>query len=336
MKPQVLQVGPLDFAGELFGGEGVRVSDLEARLATERRRKWLLEGYVRPGVTTLLAGFPKRGKSTLVLGMCGAMMHGEPFAGLATSRASLLYLTEEPLASLKQKLDRNAITADDPIMFVQRAAMRGRSWRQIADDVLLYRPSVVVVDSLTKWLQIEGDAENNAGAMSRAMDSLQRLADAGMAVVVVAHTTVSSDRVPRLHDLSAIRGSGAIPADVDVPVLFSKSSSAAFEKRRHLHSISRFSETLQELDVEYDADSRCWRRATNAGWNRNEAKIIQALAKLDKAREVDVIDTTGLPRTTVRNWLGNLTEKGVIDIEGGGTRKSPYLYSLAEAAKREA
>ena len=59
-----------------------------------REIPWLIEGFLASGLT-ILAGSPKVGKSWLVLSVAIAVARGDPFWGMPTAQADVLYLSLE-------------------------------------------------------------------------------------------------------------------------------------------------------------------------------------------------------------------------------------------------
>ena len=68
---------------------------------------WLVDDLIPEGCITLLSGDSGVGKSTVALSLAGAVAHGAPFLGLATSHSRVLYVDREnPLAVIKERLRR--------------------------------------------------------------------------------------------------------------------------------------------------------------------------------------------------------------------------------------
>lgn len=162
---------------------------------------WLLRGYVARGAITELVGKVKiSGKTTLALDMCRAVLRGEPFAGRATERAGVVYLSEQPGVSFREALARADLLEAEGLTLLGWHDAIGVRWPEVAaqaiEECRIRGAGLLVVDTLGQWAGIRGDGENDAGEALRAMAPLQEAAGLhSLAVLVPRHGRRSGGEV---------------------------------------------------------------------------------------------------------------------------------------------
>jgi hypothetical protein len=124
-----------------------------------------------------------------------------------------LFLTEEPIASFVEKLERFGIARGDPNFgYIRRSEkiVSGLAWPKIVERVTVIAIEgewqEVVIDVLGKWAAFKESQENDAGVTREAIDQLDPLMEAGIATWILHHSPWTEERS---------RGSGAIAASVD-------------------------------------------------------------------------------------------------------------------------
>lgn len=162
---------------------------------------WLIIGLIPEGAVTLFFGRGGIGKTTLAMQLLDAISRGaEIFGRQATQRPVICVDFENSLAVLAERC-RN-IGANN-VLFLDSGSNPPRLDRgecsQYLDLLEQYPGAVFVFDTLRS--SQSGD-ENDSQAMTKVMDFLRRLRDAGATVIVLHHTPKASDR--------KYKGSGAI------------------------------------------------------------------------------------------------------------------------------
>jgi hypothetical protein len=242
---------------DAIDGLALPILSVDAALAgTPDNPEWYWEGFVGPRTVTLFAGRPKVGKSTLLLGLIGALASGRPFAGRATRLTRLLLLTEERQSTLKPKVERFGIEGQC-LRLLMRHQVSGVAWPTIAEQCAAYCQlhgiGVVVIDTWDKWSGLNGERENSAGDVTEALAPLLKAAGQGLAVIIVSHQRKSAGS----HG-EAIRGSNALTGGVDVVTEIERMKRGEDEldpDARILKSLSRYDETPAELGVRLVGDS---------------------------------------------------------------------------------
>jgi len=178
---------------------------------------WLAFPLLTPGAITLLGGEPKMsGKTTLTFAALRAMHTGDRFLGRDTASGSVLYLTEEPLAALRQVIHRSRLPIDLPLHFVYRHELGVRTWDQIGLDLVrLMRKgeyAALVIDTWNEFTSMGESDENDSGAVRRAIFPLRQITALDVAVLINHHFKKGE----HTSVIQAMRGSTALPGAVDL------------------------------------------------------------------------------------------------------------------------
>lgn len=177
---------------------------------------WIIKDLICGGDINLIIGEPGIGKSWITMGMSTAIAKCSPeFLGFPiVNPGRVLYFDEENPEDLifhrfiKLGLDRKSA---DNIRFINNLGIRlDHDPSRVIDEALDFSPSLVVLDSLTRF---HGQEENSAGAMADLFNSaIKPLArESGAAVVLVHH----ANKTDSSSSYRRARGSGDITASVD-------------------------------------------------------------------------------------------------------------------------
>lgn len=193
-----------------------------ARIAVEvedRELPWRTPAEMLAGASetfdAVIADLAYRGMRTLVVGQSKA---GKSYFTWAQSAAAVraglrvLYLSEEPLAAVNDKLRTfNLEEAGDLFLVVRKSAVFNLQWKdvcaQLEKAVTARAFDLVIVDTARPWFGLTHDEGNSADAVGHALDLLSQ-ACGDMAAVVVLH------QAP--WDKGRARGSTEFHAAVDL------------------------------------------------------------------------------------------------------------------------
>lgn len=281
---------------------------------------WLWQGYLSPGALTLLAGQPKAGKSTLVAGLLAALEQGWRFLGQPTRKSGALVLTEERLDGLVEKARRFRLGPG--IHRLRRDQIGGTPWPDLVAQAIEHAErealELLVVDTFAALAGLQGDEENDAGAVLHALEPLQAAADRGLAVLIVAHQRKAGGR----HG-SAVRGSNALIGAVDVVTELGRSGG---QNARLLTAVSRFGATPSRLPLELTDEGYVARGVAVS--EDSEALLLKTLGGLKWPSEADLREATGIPRTSLNRLLNKLYEAERVD-KAPGARADSFVWNLA-------
>jgi hypothetical protein len=194
--------------------------------------KWIIKNLVPEGSIVLLAGKSASMKSFLSTLMAVCCMHDKDFLGkFETQKGIWIYFDEDnPLRLTKDRTLKvlRGLSVDVPenFKYISQSGLK----LDIEDHVELleqiireYRPSVVILDSLIKFLATTN--ENDSGEMDNIFNKLRRLAEIYNTTFLIIHhlRKSSSDKRPSDSD-EMIRGSTAIVNSCDVINIISRKS----------------------------------------------------------------------------------------------------------------
>jgi 5S rRNA maturation endonuclease (ribonuclease M5) len=304
---------------------------------TPERPEWDAEGYVARGVVTDITGKIKSGKTTLTHDLCRAVLTGEDFLGKPTQQSRVVYLTEQAGTSFREALRRAGLLESDDLTILFKHDASALEWPEIVaeatQEAVRRGAGVLVVDTLTPWAGLRGDAENDSGAALAAMEPLQVAAAAhNLAVVVLRHDRKSGGEVG-----DSARGSSAFGGAVDIMISLRRGEGNTRETVRVLNCLSRFDETPETLTIEWTPTGYV-ALGSVAQVAHEEARqaVTDALPRSEDAAltEKDILaELEGVKRTTARQALRELVEDGTGQRVGAGRKGDPYRYFLSDVLK---
>jgi predicted ATP-dependent serine protease len=301
--------------------EALRASDQTSSV------QWAWRGYVAPGTSTLLAGRPKVGKSTLLTALVKAITEGASFLGRNTSRQGVVLLTEERMPTLREKLDRFEL--DERVSLLLRSHLPADyAWAKVVETAVKVAKDrgagILVVDVFDKWVKLKGEQENNAGAVLEALAPLDWAAGQGLAVIIVTHQRKSEGK----HG-EAVRGTNALVGGVDVVLELERVRGDADPHIRVLRAESRFDSTPPELALQL-GDTGYEDVGTEATVKADrERAAVRAVLHAESQTADEIAEEADLPAATVRRRLGELVDDGHARREGAGKRGDPYKFLSA-------
>jgi hypothetical protein len=248
--------------------------------------------------------------------------------GETTEKCPVVYLTEQSPSSFREALRRaNLLDRDDLSVLCWRDTV-GVPWPKVVDAAIAEAERIsaglLVVDTLSPFAGLKGDAENNAGNAMAAMEPLKKAAGVhDLAVDVIRHERKGGGDIGESG-----RGSSAFIAEVDIHLSMRRVEGNNPDARQ-IESLIRYDETPDKLIIEL----------TNVGYAaRGSEKQIKFRETLDELKalipdnpdhaveESKLIDGVDAGRDTVRSTLNTLRDRGEVDRIGEGKKGSPYRY----------
>lgn len=216
---------------------------------------WSAIGIVGDGLITEIDGKAKRsGKTTLLLALARAILHGEPFFGQPTAYAPVVYLTEQSGPSFKRSLRRSGLVDGDAFTLLRWGRTTDWTWEKLIPEVLAkvdqLGARVLIIDTLPQFSGVRGDDENRSGAALEVMEPLQAATSRKLGIVISRH-----DRKAGGAAGDSARGSSAFAGAVDIVLHLDRPEpKPGNERQRVLESLSRFEETPVQMLIELSGD----------------------------------------------------------------------------------
>src|SRR5262245_36577820 len=114
------------------------------------------------------------------------------FIGLPVVPTAVLLMTEEPPATVEEKVDRFGLD-EERVHVLSKRRLHGRKWAKIVEAAAAYcrdHPEIglVVVDTLDKFADLDARrSEADTGVIRETIDPLYELLDLGVCVILITH-----------------------------------------------------------------------------------------------------------------------------------------------------
>jgi len=231
--------------------------------ALPQEPNWLWQGFLAPGMLTMLAGHPFAGKSLLVSGLLQAFETGEPLLGRKIKPASVLLITEEDQAVLRERagrFDLFGIRSE----YLDRSVSVGHEWSALiagaTKQALTKKHQLLIIDTFTGLAGLGDEQENDAGAITSRLQPLQVAAGMGLAVLILHH----------MNNANQPRGSKAFRGVVDISTRFlRKQRSRIFRLETETRSTTSIAGSLRAELIQ--APDGWFYRALDRGSNTTKA-----------------------------------------------------------------
>lgn len=294
--------------------------------------EWLVKGYIAEGALTVLSAKVKMGKTTLATPLVEAILTNSPFLNARTKRTPVVYLTEQPRVSFKVALQRANLTDEADIRILYFNKTIGVPWAAVAaaaaEECKRLNAKLLIVDTLAQFAGLVGDSENDSGAVLEAVRPLQEIAGKGVAVLILYHDRKSGGEVG-----DATRGSSALPGAADVVLSLRRPEGNSRKSLPVLQSLSRFSETPEELVIELTDQGyiALGEKADVALQEAREAILSAApTSEADAITIEEITEAAKTVRSTAQRALKELVSGGKIQKLGTGRKGNAFRYFRPE------
>lgn len=183
-------------------------------IAEKDNLEWIVEDLLTKGGTSLIAGDPKAGKSTLWRQLSRSVARGEEFLGRKAKQGSVVYLAlEEQKEMLGTVLYRSGITEADPIHFHVGGIRTKDLVGDLRELLLELKPSLCVVDTMVRAIgQVDLNSYNQVYEALGPFVDLARETECHISFV--HHTNKGG------MGMNSISGSKALAGALDNALLF--------------------------------------------------------------------------------------------------------------------
>jgi hypothetical protein len=319
------------------------IEELDARGPATPPR-WLVDGWLRLGGTSIWAGKPKCGKSTLLQQLAVSVALGRNFLGRPVHQGLALYalLDGDNLGATRLRLSAMAggslfngkLALADDVPFSKPEQATQHLQEMIGDK----RPALVVLDTLPGFLSVE--SLDKFAEMRPYLRQLSRLAES-----LGCHIALSHHDKKRQADAASDRlnGSTAIGATVEalVSVQLATDGRQTVECAQH-----RYGDGFPKTQLSFDPATY---RSTPFGTVEEiRSQAIQAregdlrtelLAIVQVAGSIERDKILGELKGSASRKLStikSLVDEGALSVTGAGVRGDPLTYQLATQQLLEA
>lgn len=296
--------------------------------------EWMIPGILTRYAYAVLRGRDHAYKSFVALSWAASIATGRPWLGRPVQQGRVLYLVAEGAEGMGKRVrawryawyDNKPIEADALAFTPQPVDLfaGGADLEQLLDHIAEREYALVVVDTLNKC---SGAADINgpqANAILRNIDRIKRATTAG-SVLVVAHTTKGDDDV---------RGWSGLEDDADI-VWHAKADDVVVSLANTKMKESAATPTLKLKPLPIpEADSVVLQMGDDFEWNpeltESQTRLLKTLDDAfseSGATKREMLDASGLPRSTFYHALNALKRSGDVVVEGKGDRAIHRLAS---------
>ncbi len=310
------------FAAGFWGGARGANADID----------WLWRGMLAPGKTTLFTALWKSGKSTLLAHLLAHRHTGADFLGLPVRPGVTAVLSEEDRDLWAIRL--NKLNLGEKVCFFCQPYDTRPSLEEVKDfcgHILDMKTKhgvdLLVIDTLSMFLPTTN--ENNAVTTVDALAAYAALTRAGLSLFYMHHPSKGDPATGQ-----AARGSGALPAAVDISLEMRHPGGDPFTRRRRLIAGSRFDETPRQMLIELSADHSAYTRLPDDSddFHTHWDTLRLLLAASSPMTRRDLRQAwPGLPKpsdVSLWRWLDRAVDLGLAYREGKGTKTEPFRYGI--------
>lgn len=278
--------------------------------------EWVVRPLIARGAITEIVGAPKKaGKSTFLYACCKAVADGGPgIFGQKHPPGPVVYLTEQPLTSLREELDTAGISDEAPLYLLPYTAVFSEGWAETVQMACQKAEEVgaimLVIDTLPQFLLNGGASENDAEDIIPRLQPLFDAASRGLAVVVVRHERKQGGSVG-----SSGRGSSAITGAMDIIVQIRPKGRGSTLRR--LNCLSRFHETPSEIEMDWNPQTGEYKLESMKGESvirRPDEHLKETLAALP-GTVAQLVEATDQSRSTVLRHIQFLEADDRLDFD---------------------
>jgi AAA domain len=301
-----------------------------ANLGDEEVR-YIAAPYVAEGLITELDGKIKQGKTTLTLQLVRAVLTRNDFLDNPTQYTPVVYLTEQSHQSFKPQLRKAGLLDRDDLVILHRWDLpSGFTWPMTVAAATSKAAEIgaklIIVDTLSQFAGLQGDAENDSGSAYTALEPLQRAAQQGLAVLLPRHERKGGGDVG-----DSARGSSAFGGAVDIILALQRPQGRA-ETVRVLHAIGR-TDPPPAITLDYHRDEGLYVSLGSETAVRQQEAKSAILDRLPSSPETGVsekaildlvVEKDRLKRGTARDGLRELLESGAAQRKKIG--RAPFKY----------
>lgn len=299
---------------------------------TVKPTEWLIEDIVAAGNLVLVAATTQTGKTLLWMYVCTQLVLGDALFGRFPVKAvdKLLYLClEDPPRRIRDRMEDYRVQLPKNRMIVkfcpglQLHDHDHLEW--LEQEVVKKKYKVVVVDT---WQRATSGAASyddtlQAPAMHALADLTRRL---GVTIIIIDHLRKTGVGKPRKHiTIDDIKGTSAKAQNSDAVILMER---AGQEIKVHVSSKDTdkqvgFSLCVREQGgtgpkFEYIGTLEAAAVKSSVLGKKNRLRVLQALDATEYRSSSTISKTTGLPPSSVRRHLQDLTKAGQAEAQGEG------------------
>lgn len=284
---------------------------------------WILENMLPSAGTSLIAGKPKAGKSTLARAMAFAIANGTPILGRnghCPSRV-LYFAHEDKRDDVREHFRKMGATNQEIYLHIGPAPLKiDEAMKSLAEQVSLFAPSIVFIDTLIRFSHLSDI--NDYGKVAVAMEPISTLARDAKTHISMVHHAGKGDR----EGADTIIGSTQFFASVDTAIILKRTG-----ENRVVSSMQRSGVDMPPTIVVLDDETGHIGTQGDPD-DMSDAQCESEILRLteNEPMTIDQIkELVGGDRRRTSACMQRLLRCRVLDRTGKGGKGDPYRYRKA-------
>lgn len=209
---------------------------------------WLVEGLMIAGGTSILAGVPKSGKSTIARQLGVGVAKGNHFFNRGVSKGKVLYLAmEESAELLSEQFKRIGLTDTDDMLIHVGPVMGGNMLDNLKETIIATNAKLLVVDTLLLLARFN-DINSYKETYEKMSEFSMIARSTGCHILFLHHQKKGEDR-----GQDSISGSSALQGSVDMFMVLNTVKGR--DQYRKLTSWQRGGTRFNNTELKYNADN---------------------------------------------------------------------------------
>lgn len=281
---------------------------------------WLVNNLLILGGTSLLAGKPKVGKSTLARNLALAIAQGKDFFNRETHSGPVIYLALEEKRTEVRKHFRDLGAIDENI-HICTSSLPSNAFELLKKAAEELIPALIIIDPLFRLVRVRD--LNDYAQVTQALEPITTLARETGSHILCVHHLGKGDR----SGGDSILGSTGILAAVDTALMLRKEENSVV-----ISSEQRYGPNMEKTVIQFDMERR---GVTLGGTKENEDLNLmgQAICEFLTSSEGPITETEIKSEVEGKNQtrgraLRDFVAQGKIIRTGKGTKSEPYQYSI--------
>jgi hypothetical protein len=217
--------------------------------------EWIIDGLLFKGGLSIIVGGPKVGKTTLIRQLEKNVLRGESFLGRKVCKGSIMHFSfDEKARTAKEHYLKLGLTKDDPMSLHFGIAGNSNYLKELEEDLLRYKPTLVVIDTL--FDMVNADDVNNYAVIKRALSYFNTLAERTNSHIMFIHHQNKPNANFSTSSGHSILGSTAIFGSVDCCIILEQAPNS---ERRSLAVKGRGVKSTAKIYISFDAVKMVYR-----------------------------------------------------------------------------
>lgn len=339
--------------GESDGAYNVRPIILAINAAdycaiAPEKREHLVEGLIYKGTATQLIATIKDGKTTWAMAMINALETGRDFIGKKTTKATVLYITEQPLASFQDQLIRAGLRNSKHLHILEVGRLFNLDWNGrteiIRENAIKLNADLVVIDTFPRIAMIED--LKDASKMNLAYDAISPIVNEEHRTLLLIWHSRKSGGPLNERALGTVASGGA----VDMLIGLQRPENAKpGERARIIQTMGRFPAAFDEAGTislnEDMTDYTFEGKPHEVGEKNFENHVLSLVPSQGEGstkdqifdRHVSSAKSQGMePKSdrTIERTINELVEKGLLIRKGKGGKGDPARFTCAQSREQ--